>query len=431
MLDQRMARPGKLFYGWWIAIAAAIGLGLGGPPILVFSFPIFLKALTKDFQASRSAVALAFSLHNLVSAFMAPLIGRVVDRVAIRKVVISCTALFALLLISNRLITVAIGGIYLLNIVGAVLTAGCGPVAYSAVVSKWFDRRRGTALAVMMAGLGISAIVMPSFIQLLISNAGWRAAYAIYGLVMLAVPLPIIFALLKDSPADLGLASDGAPPRSAQPEGPIGITSREARRSSTFWILVSAVVLLGASVHACLLHLAAMLTDEGIAVQTAALASSIAGFGILGGRLTTGILLDRYFGPRVAMCFSGCAAFGAALLLLARSGLVPFIAAFFVGLGMGAEGDLIGYLTSRYFGLKSFGEIYGLTFGSFVLAGACGTFLMGVGFDRTGSYATPLFGFLMAILAALLLFSRLGPYRYLPVEHEEAIPQRAAAAAQG
>ena len=71
----------KVFYGWWLAIAAGVALCLGGPPILVFSFPVFLKAFTKEFHASRSAISLAFSLHNVVAAVGAPLIGRLVDRI--------------------------------------------------------------------------------------------------------------------------------------------------------------------------------------------------------------------------------------------------------------------------------------------------------------------------------------------------------------
>jgi MFS family permease len=164
-----------------------------------------------------------------------------------------------------------------------------------------------------------------------------------------------------------------------------------------------------------MMHLAAMLTDEGMSAQTAALASSMAGLGLLGGRVVTGFLLDRFFGGRVAMCFSASAALGAILLLITRSGLIPFLAAFCIGLGMGAEGDLMAYLTSRYFGLRSFGEIFGFIFGSFVLAGAGGAFLMGFGFDRTGSYTAPLLGFVMAIFAAIVLFSRLSPYRYAVV----------------
>jgi len=188
-------------------------------------------------------------------------------------------------------------------------------------------------------------------------------------------------------------------------------------------VMVSAIVLLGASVHACVIHLAAMLTDQGIAAQTAALASSVAGAGLLVGRVGTGFLLDRYFGPRLAMCFSGGAALGIVCLLIRHGGAMTFLGAFLAGLGMGAEGDVIAYLTSRYFGLKSFGEIYGFAFGSFVLAGACGALIMGVGFDRTGSYTVPLVGFLAAILVAIVLFSRLGPYRYVALDPDETIAE--------
>src|ERR1700738_1048963 len=101
-----------LFYGWWIAIAAALGCGLGPPPILVFSFPIFLKAFANEFHASRSLIALAFSLHNIVSAFAAPFAGRLIDRIGVRKVVLPATLLFGALLIGNRFITVSVLGIY-------------------------------------------------------------------------------------------------------------------------------------------------------------------------------------------------------------------------------------------------------------------------------------------------------------------------------
>ena len=403
----------KVFYGWWIVFAAAVGICLGGPSILVFSFPVFLKALTKEFHASRSAISLAFTLHNVVAAFAAPFAGRLVDRIGIRRIVLFGTFLFACLMIGNSLINVSIAGIYVFNIVGAALGLSCGPIPYSAAISKWFDRRRGTALAGMMLGLGVAAVIMPSLVQQLITAISWRAAYALYGCAMLVIALPVLALLLKNAPADMGLFPDGAPSQSGiDPEGRVGLSSQEARRTSTFWILVAAVVLLGASVHACVLHLAAMLSDQGISAQTAALASSAAGAGLLTGRVGAGFLLDRFFGPRLAICFSSGAALGLILLLTTHGGLMTFAGAFLVGLGMGSEGDMIAYVTSRYFGLKSFAEIYGLIFGSFMLAGAGGAFLMGFGFDKTGSYTVPLLGFLVAILVAIVLFSRLGAYRY-------------------
>jgi len=425
-----MARnPQRIFYGWWLAIAAAVGLCLGGPPILVFSFPVFLKALVQDFHTSRSAISLAFSLHNLVATFASPVLGRLVDRLGARRVILPATLAFAALMIGNRVLTGSVRGLYIFNMVGAFIGMGCGPIAYSSVISRWFDRRRGSALAVMMFGVGLGASAMPSVIQRLISAFGWRAAYAFYGVAMLLISLPVLMALLKDAPEELGLAPDGAQVSTLIEKAEIdGLAWREARRTRTFWFMVTGYFLLGASVHACVIHLSAMLTDRGLTTQTAALASSVAGAGLLLGRVGSGFLLDRYFGPRLAVSFSIGAAVGILLLLLGH-GVSMFFGAFLVGLGMGAEGDIIAYLTSRYFGLKAFGEIYGYAFGSFVLAGACGALLMGLGFDRTGSYTIPLQACLGAICVAIFLFGRLGPYRYGVREPVDADPGLRASAA--
>ena len=99
----------------------------------------------------------------------------------------------------------------------------------------------------------------------------------------------------------------------------------------------------------------------------------------------------------------------------AQAETFTLLAAFLVGLGMGAEADIIAYLTSRYFGLRSFGEIYGYLFATFTLAGALGPVLMGVGFDHLGSYRAPLLFFLAATLVATALLTRLGPYVYRPM----------------
>src|SRR5690242_13331203 len=128
-----MGRNRRIFYGWWLAIASAVGLCLGGPPILVFSFPIFLKALAQDFHTSRSAISLAFSLHNLVAGFASPVLGRFVDRVGARRVILLSTVIFAALMIGNRLLTGSVRGVYIFNMVGAFIGIGCGPIAYSSI----------------------------------------------------------------------------------------------------------------------------------------------------------------------------------------------------------------------------------------------------------------------------------------------------------
>jgi MFS family permease len=163
----------------------------------------------------------------------------------------------------------------------------------------------------------------------------------------------------------------------------------------------------------------AMLTDRGITLQTAALGASVMGAAVLLGRVGTGYLLDRFFASHVAAFFFGGATVGIGLLLIGSTLSIVLIGAFLVGLGLGAEVDIIAYLVSRYFGLRSFAEIYSLIFGAFALAGAFGPLLMGVGFDFTGSYHAPLVVFFVATLVAAMLMTRLGPYRYRPRERDE------------
>jgi MFS family permease len=156
----------------------------------------------------------------------------------------------------------------------------------------------------------------------------------------------------------------------------------------------------------------ALLIDRGASSADGAVASSIAGAALLIGRVGTGYLLDRFLAPRLAMLLLSGSSVGIALLWVGSAGKVALFAAFLVGLGMGAEADIIAYTMSRYFGLRAFGTAYGYGFGAFVLAGAGGVFLMGAGFDLAHSYTLPLGIFFFAMLAAAGLMSRLGPYRY-------------------
>ncbi len=416
-------RP-KFFYGWWIVFTAALALCLGGPPIAVFSFGVFFKALLHEFHASRTAISLAFTLHNLVSAICAPLVGRLIDRYGARRVILPATVMLALILISGRALGSSIWQFYLFYAGLGLMGSSTSPVPYGVVVSHWFNRRRGLALGFMMMGVGLGGIVAPLLAQRLIADFGWRMAYAIFGFVMLLIPFPVVAALLRNDPAESGLLPDGVAPqqRSAtrQPENE-GLTWHEIWHSPTFWLLICAFFLTGASVHAGVLHMPALLTDRGLSPEHAALASSIIGLSLLVGRLGSGYLLDRFFAPRVAMSFFGASALGMAILWLGSTGNIALGAAFLVGLGMGAEADIIAYLISRYFGLRAFGTAFGHAFGAFVLAGALGTLLMGVGYDWTHSYTAPLAWFFAAMLVAVGLLACLGPYRYA-AEREESQP---------
>jgi MFS family permease len=170
--------------------------------------------------------------------------------------------------------------------------------------------------------------------------------------------------------------------------------------------------LAGASVHGAALHMSAIFTDRGVTAERAAIATSVVGIAVMLGRLTSGYLLDRLFAPRVAILFYGATALGIVILCAGTSGPLAFVASFLVGLGLGAEVESMAYMITRYFGLASFGTAYGHAFGAFMLSGAAGVLLMGAGYDRFHSYTVPLAALCGAMVLALILLTRLGPYRF-------------------
>jgi MFS family permease len=402
----------RLFFGWWIVFVAAIGLFMGYGPIVTFTFGVFFKPLSQEFGWSRAQVSLAFSLSLFVMSLAFPVVGRLVDRLGARKVIVPSVLLFGLGLISFALLSPRLWHLYAIYLVLGVVGGGTAPVPYSNVLAHWFDKRRGLALGVAMVGLGLGAFIMPSLAQRLIDVGGWRWAYICIGLMVMLVAIPVVALFLKETPHMLGLTPDGEPTerRTAETRKE-GLAFLEARRTSTFWIMLGSFFLMSASVHGCLIHLVPLLTDRGISPQSAALAASLLGGALLLGRVGAGYLLDHFFASAVASTFFCGAAFGFVLLWSGMTGSLAFAAAFLVGLGMGAEGDIIAYLVSRYFGLRAFGEIYGYAFAAFTLGGVVGPLLMGVGFDTTGSYRFVLGIFVLASLSAAVLMTRLGPYR--------------------
>ena len=405
----------KVFYGWWVALAAALGLFLNTATIIVFSFGFFATAIGQEFHSGRAKISLAFTIHNLTAALCVPLAGRLVDRYGPRRVLLPFTAVLGLILVSSRILTEAIWQLYLFYFALGIISGGAGAMPYTDVVSHWFDRHRGLALSVMMLGMGLGAIVIPSVAQRLIATLGWRLSYSVFGLAILLIPLPVVAAFLKERPENMGLLPDGDAQVHSSTTSALnecGLTLREAVHTSSFWLIACVLFLVTASVHASFIHLPAIMIDRGSTAQLAAFASSLFGVGLFLGRVGCGYLLDLFFAPRVAALLFAAVAIGIAFLGLGHTIWSAFIAALLVGLGIGAEVDIIAYLTSRYFGLRSYGAIFGWIWAVFGVSGGLGAYLMGLGFDKTGSYVVPLSGFFCASVLATLLILSLGPYRY-------------------
>jgi len=405
----------KTFYGWWIVVVAGIGLFMGYGAVISFTFGVFSNPISQEFSWSRTETSLAYSLSLIVYCLATPFVGRLVDRIGARKVIIPSVLIFGLSLLSFNFLSGSLWHFYLIYVVMGLVGGGSSLVPYAGVISHWFDKKRGLALGLAAIGVGMSTFLMPSIAYGLVAATGWRGAYTILGLVIMGVTVPVVALFLVDKPQLMGLLPDG---EIEATEGPPtqrvevqGLTGVEALRTGTFWLLFVAFFLIGISVVGCLIHLVPLLTDRGVSAQTAAFATSVLGGAVIAGRVSCGYLLDRFFAAYVALIFFLGAAGGILLLWSGAGGVWAFVAAFLIGMGMGAENDIIAYAVSRYFGLRAYAEIYGYALISFALGGVVGPLMMGIGYDRTGSYTVVLGVFVLATLAGAVLMTRLGPYR--------------------
>jgi MFS family permease len=376
--------------GWRVTVASGIGVFVSFGSLLVYTFGIFLKPLTEEFAWSRQAVSLAFGVAAMALAAASPPLGYLLDRLGPRRIILTCMTIFGCTFASLALLTPHIGHLYLVFIVLGLVGNGAAHLAYSRVVSTWFDRRRGMALAVLMAGGGLGSIVLPPVAQTFIQKLGWRGAFLVLGATSLALGLPVVVRFVRERP---GL-------RGARRTTVTDASFQEGLRSRAFWLIVAVLFLSSISQNGAMTHLSALLTDRGVTAGGAALAVSVLGAASLLGRLGTGWLLDRYFAPRVSFWLLLFSALGVFLLSGARSLAVGSIGAALIGFGMGGEANIIPYLLSKYFGLRSFSTLYGFTWTAYALAAALGPVLMGRAFDAAGSYAAFLMQLSVMTLAA-------------------------------
>ncbi len=403
----------KIFYGWWIVLVAAIGMFMGYGAIYNFTYAVLTNPIGREFNWNRSTISLAYSLSLIAYSVAAPFIGKLVDHLGARRVILPSLVLFALSLMAFSFLSSRLWHFFALNIALGLIGCGSALVPYSQVISHWFDRKRGVALGLAMIGVGLSSFIMPNVVFALLSDVGWRSAYLWMGLMVLVVAVPVGL-FLKEDPRMMGLWPDGETENRAGAEKAVrqklGLSAREALRSGTFWQLFAAVLLVATAVIGCLIHLVHMLTDRGVSPQAAAFAASLLGGAVIPGRVVSGYLVDRFFAPSVAVYFFAGAGLGIFILWSGAGGMWVFVAAFLLGLGMGAEGEMIAYMVSRYYGLRAFSEIYGYALISFALGGIVGPPLMGLVFDRTGSYRLVLGAFLISVFLGVVLMKRLAPY---------------------
>lgn len=398
------------YYGWRVVLAAHCGVMVSFGSLLVFTFGIFLKPVSAEFGWSREAISTAFGLAAMTVAVCSPLLGRWLDRYGPLRIILPCMTIFGILFASLAWLTPHLWHLYATFVLLGAVGNGTTQMGYSRAVSSWFDRRRGMALSFIMAGVGVGSVVFPSLAQFIIDRAGWRAAYAALGgiVLLLGIPLTARFVRERNHVRRVHVLLPGA-------------TVIEGLKSRAFWIVIVMLVLSSVSINGAITHLAALLTDRQVTPAGAALAASILGGSSFAARLIAGWLLDRFFGPRVAFAMLVLAAAGIWLLATASTFWAGALAAVLIGLGLGGEAAITPYLLTRYFGLRSFSTLYGFTWTFYAIAGAVGPVILGRAYDLTGSYTgllSILAGGTFAAAAVMLGMPRYASSFAIPNENE-------------
>jgi MFS family permease len=392
--------PPRIFYGWWVALAFSLIVFLSTG--IRFSVGPFLKPVVADLGLDRGSFSLVISLSLFLYGAFMPMVGRLVDRMGPRLV---CSA-GAILLSGAMALTGTVHSLWEFYLYYGVLVAlglaATGHVVAAATLTRWFVKRRGTAIsflsAASMAGM---AVLVPASMWLILTF-GWRASYMILGAASLAVTLPLTFWVLKPGPESLGLEPDGArrsPTASMSPSFERTAVS-DALRVPSFWLLAGGLFNCGFSMSLLSAHGVPMLTDHGFHDLTASWAIGFLGMTSIAGGMALGVISDRWGRKPVLASVYILRACAFAALFVVREPMALLIIAAIGGLGMSGSLAMTSALTGDIFGRFSVGSIFGLIFLSHQSGAALGSWLAGALFDLTGGYGAAFAGACALLLVA-------------------------------
>ncbi len=416
---------GEFRRGWRTLLAASVGNGSGVSGLPFYTFGVFVMPLVAAFGWTRGQVSIAASFLILGTAITAPIIGSIIDRFGARRVgILSMLALS----IGYMLLTQLGGSIavfYVAWLAMSLVGGGTTPVVWTRTVAIWFDKGRGLALGLALAGSGLAGVFAPSLTTRAISTWGWAGGYLALAGFILLVAVPVITLLLVERPEErsAGAASQSAEGRGhaaipASTDSPAlpGMTLEEGLRSTAFWKIAIGFFFVSGVIAALIINLVPLLIDRGQSKEDAASVAGIMGIAVLFGRIAIGWLLDRLSAPLVARALLAFCALGCLLLSFEDTpGWVVGLSVMSLGLAAAAEVDLVAFLTSRFFGMRAYGKIYGWQLTAFYLGAALGPFSAGLAYDHFQSYVPTLYFAAGALLVGSIVVGTLGkPPEFIP-----------------
>ena len=387
--DQR-----KPFYGYWIVLAAflcnVITFGCG-----FYAFSLFVTPLGRELGWGRGDVMAGFTVFFLTTGLVAPQVGRLVDRHGARAVM-ALGAIVAGVGFVVLCSMTALWQFYLGYAIVGLGMAGTGQIPASAVVSNWFEKRRGTAVGIMASGIGVGGIaISPLLGTWLLPRLGWSHSYLVLGALCWLVIVPLAILVIRTAPSEKGLVAYGAEnavmasgQSNAQPV--TGVSLKAATGTVAFWLIVVTYLLSHFAQVGAVQNQVPFLEDAGFPMAVSAGALGAVGLCSAFGKFGFGWLCDR-IQARYALAIGLALQLGSIIVLMSvepdSPAAMAWLYAVMMGLGLGSWLPTMSMLTSGYFGLANYGAIFGAITIPYAVGSALGPLAAGRLYDSSGSYA--------------------------------------------
>jgi MFS family permease len=394
------------FYGWVIVAVAFLGSGLA-TGVGMWGPSVFVIPMTEELGWTRATFFLAFTVRGAIVGLVSPFVGPIFDsRHGPRAAMIVGGVLMGVSMAGIRYVDHLWQFLLLFGVAGGIADLGSGFVISHSVVPKWFVRRRGRALGIAIAGVGLGATVFPGAIALLVNAVGWRDAWVYFGVAAGTIKVMLgLFVLTR--PEDVGLSPDGRLVPAVSPDvGEQGtlspmlqersFTRREAFHSRAFWVLLATFTLVGFGITGFQTNWIPFLLERNFTLASAA--GGILFYGVLSGlsRPIWGWVGER-IPPRFLL--AGSTVFtGMSIFFFLNVSSLPLLVGYMTIAGVSMGGFLIlqSLLTSNYFGREHIGSITAMMAPAAIVSTSISPLIIGALYDLNGDYV---YAFTFAALA--------------------------------
>ncbi len=398
----------RLFAGWWQVLVALVIQAIGSTSVFT-AYSIFAVPFKAEFDPSNMVLMLGITATVLVSGILSPSLGSAIDRYSVRNLMLYGAILmligFFLMSYTTSMNQVLVIYALLLSPSGVLL----GPIAASALLARWFVRRRGLAISIAACGSAIGGLFIPPLLQTLFDLFEWRDGLRIYTIGIAVLMLPIIAFLTINRPQDKNLNPDGDA-TDLDTDHTTSTTSTtlpfNPMKTLTFWGISLTMGAIFFGTTGLISNMLPVVMEKGVEATLGALLISSYSAASLGGRILCAAIADRLDLRWTLMGMVMLLAVAMFTFAQGTSYTLLSVASILIGLSGGAATPVWSLILAKVYGANNMGTVMGRMALIIMPFSLCAAPVFGYVYDRTGSYSSTFTGYLVLLAGVLLLLTQ-------------------------